>query len=139
MALPFDRIAEQIGQIGRGQLQPIVALPGGVAFATDYSITGRAGALAFSKAIARANLAAAEMRQLDTERYEDLYRALQRGIMDGSATHVTAGVLEKMAKLNGYIAPAKVEAAGKDGDALIPIEALRRLQSEADAEEERWK
>ena len=110
--ISFEAIAQQITQIGHGQLQSLVVLPEGIVFSKDYSISGRACGMAFKAAMSRqVNLEAAEMRQLDTERYEDLYRALQQGVMDGSATHVTAaaGVLEKKAKLNGYIAPAKVE------------------------------
>jgi len=64
--------------------------------------------MAFSKGLARMpNLAAADMRRLDTERYEDLYREPQPGIMDGSARHVDSAprVLENKARLNGYIAP----------------------------------
>jgi hypothetical protein len=108
LAYSFETIAEQITQIGRGQLQPIVALPAGVTFPADYSITGRACGMAFSKGLARMpNLAAADMRRLDSERYEDLYRALQPGIIDGSARHVdsAARVLENKARLNGYLAP----------------------------------
>ena len=79
-----------------------MVLPEGIVFSKDYRISGRACGMAFKAAMSRqVNLEAAEMRQLDTERYEDLYRALQQGVMDGSATHVTAaaGVLEKKAKL----------------------------------------
>ncbi len=86
----------------------MVPLPAGVSFPADYSITGRACGMAFSKGLARMpNLAAADMRRLDTERYEDLYRSLQQGIVEGSPRHVdsAARVLENKATLNGYIAP----------------------------------
>lgn len=129
--ISFEAIAQQITQIGRGQLQSLVLIPEGIVFSKDYSISGRACGMAFKAAMSRqVNLEGAEMRQLDTERYEDLYRALQQGVAEGSAHHVTAaaGLLEKKAKLNGYIAPIKIEGTGKDGAAMIPDEVWRRLQ-----------
>lgn len=79
------------------------------------------------------NLEAAEMRQLATVRYEDLYRAAQQGVIEGSAVHIKAAadVLEKQAKLNGYIAPQRLELSGKDGRA-ITIESLDKLIADAD-------
>ena len=69
MGLSFDAIAEQITRFGRGQAQPIVAIPEGVKFGPDYTISRQACHKAFKKAIAREpSLAVEEFRKLDNSR-----------------------------------------------------------------------
>lgn len=52
------------------------------------------------------------------------------------STHIRAAAdVEKQAKLNGYMAPTKSEATGKDGASLIPDEWWRRMQDAAKKEE----
>jgi hypothetical protein len=135
MGFTFESIAEHIRRVAAGKEKPMVDLRDGIDFPPDYSITGQACGHALSRALARVpNIEAAEMRQIDGERYEYLYGAAQPGVSKSSAQHIlaAASVLEKKAKLGGYAAPEKVELTGKDGEALIPIGALRQLEDEKD-------
>ena len=101
----FDAVAEQISRVGRGQAQPMVAIPDGVTFPSDYRITRQACHKAFKKAIARQPaLEVAEMRKLDTMRCEEMFMHLQQGIRKGNAraVEVAVKVLDHKAKINGY-------------------------------------
>jgi hypothetical protein len=81
MGLSFDSIAEQLSRFGRGLAAPIVALPEGLKFPSDYSISRQACHKAFRKAIAREPaLAIDELRKLDNSRSEELYLNLQPAI-----------------------------------------------------------
>ena len=51
MGLSFDAIADQITRVGRGLAQPIVAVPKGVTFPSDYTISKQACHKPFRKAI----------------------------------------------------------------------------------------
>jgi len=127
--ISFEAIAEQITQIGRGQLQPLVVLQG-VEFPPDYKISFSACAQAYKKGRDRLPvLEAAQMRDLFTERYEDLYRAAQPGVLANDPAHikVAADVTDKSAKLNGVIAPTKIEAAISGG---LTVEAMDKLIAE---------
>src|SRR5690349_21909671 len=74
IGLTFDAIAEQITRIGRGQAQPIVALPDSISFPADFQISRQACHKAFCKAIAREpSLAAEEFRKLDSARCEEMF------------------------------------------------------------------
>jgi hypothetical protein len=53
MGLSFDAISEQITRFGRGQAPSIVAIPEGIRFGPDYTISRPACHKAFKKAIAR--------------------------------------------------------------------------------------
>jgi hypothetical protein len=107
MGLSWDMIAEQITQVGRGLAQPLVSFPAGIRFAPDYSITYRGVAKAFNNGFRRMpNLEVEQMRRLDTERCEDIYRGLVPGIMRGEPPAGTTAVraLEHKARINGYAA-----------------------------------
>ncbi len=101
----FSLIAEHLTAIGRGEAQPMVPFPDGIEFPTGYSITYRAAAKAFSLAITRApTLEVEQMRRIDTERIEDIYRGLVTGIMRGEppSGSVAVRALEHKARINGY-------------------------------------
>jgi hypothetical protein len=73
---------------------------------------------AATRALARIPVAAAEqLRQVDSLRVEEMYRALRPGIERGDTRSIEAAlrVLAHKAKLNGYSAPSKLELTGKDG------------------------
>ncbi len=111
MGFPFQAIAEQITQIGRGEAQPLVPFTPGMAFPPDYSVSYRAAAKAFSKAFTRLpSLEAEEMRRIDTERCEDIYRGLVPGITRGDpASGATAiKALEHKARINGYASAQEI-------------------------------
>jgi hypothetical protein len=61
--------------------------------------------------------AAEQLRQVDSLRVEEMYRALRPGIERGDTRSIEAAlrVLAHRAKLNGYAAPQKLELTGKDG------------------------
>ena len=137
MGLSFDAIAEQITRVGRGQAQPIVPLPEGVKFAADYKISRQAVHKAFRRAIAREPaLAVDELRKLDLARSEEMFMNLQPAIRKGNARAIEVGLrlLDHAARINGYMAPARVELSGKDGGPLT-IESFRRLCEEAESAE----
>jgi hypothetical protein len=130
MGFTCQSIAEHIGRVAAGQEKPMVDLPDGIIFPPGYSITGQACGQALSRALARVpNLEAAELRQIDHDRYEYLYGAAQPGVSKASAQHIlaAANVLEKKAKLGGYAAPEKHAFTDKEGDDIISIEAINRL------------
>ena len=130
MGLSFDAIAEQITRLGRGQAQPIVAIPEGVTFPPDFQISRQACHKAFKKAIAREpSLAVEELRKLDTARCEEMFMNLQPGIRKGNARSVEAGVkvLGHSAKINGYAAPQRHELTGKDGKPLTLVQLLEAI------------
>jgi|SRR5208282_4167855 len=105
MGFSFQAIAEQITQVGRGEAQPLIPFTLGMTFPPDYSVSYRAAAKAFSRAFARMPaLEAEEMRRLDTERCEDIYRGLAPGIMRGDppSGSVAIRALEHKARINGY-------------------------------------
>jgi hypothetical protein len=130
MGLSFDAIAEQIGRVGRGQAQPIIALPTGVTFPPTYMISRQACAKAFKKALAREPaLAVDELRKLDTARAEELFLNLQPAIRKGSLRAVEVGIklLDHSARINGYAAPHRHELTGKDGTPLTLVQLLEAV------------
>jgi hypothetical protein len=127
MGLSFDAIAEQISRVARAEAQAMVAIPQGVTFPPDYTISRQACHEAFRKAIAREPaLEVEEFRKLDTVRCEDLFMNLQPAIRKGNARAVEVGikVLDHTAKINGYGAPQKHELTGKDGKPLTLVQLL---------------
>jgi hypothetical protein len=111
MGFSFHAIAEQITQVGRGEAQPLIPFTPSMAFPPDYIVSYRATAKAFSRAFARMPaLEAEEMRRLDTERCEDIYRGLAPGIMRGDppSGSVAIRALEHKARINGYIAVQEI-------------------------------
>jgi len=93
MGLSFETIAEQITRVGLGRAQPLVALPEGIKFPRDFHLTRQACHKAFKRALAREPaLAAAEFRQLDTLRCEEMFLNLQPGVRKGNPRAVEASV-----------------------------------------------
>lgn len=137
MGVSFHAIAEQLTQIGRGEAEPLVAFPPGLVFPPDYRINENACGRAFRNGFARLpNLEAEEMRKLDTERCEDIYRGLATGIMRGEpgSGAVAIRALAHKATINGYAAPAKIEVSGPAGGA-IEIEDTTAPLSEEERKE----
>ena len=130
MGLSFDAIAEQITRVGLGQATPLLAMPAGVTFPPDYTISKQACHKAFRKALAREPaLELEEMRKLDNARSEEMYMNLQPGIRKGSARSVEVGikVLDHAAKINGYVAPQRHQLTGKDGQPLTLVQLLEAV------------
>jgi hypothetical protein len=130
MGLSFDAIAEQLSRIGRGQAQPIGAMPDSVTFPPDYKISRQACHRAFRKAIAREpTFEVEEFRKLDTARCEEMFMNLQPGIRKGNPRAVEVGikVLDHSARINGYAAPQRHELTGKDGRPLNLVQLLEAV------------
>jgi hypothetical protein len=130
MGLSFGEIAEQITRVGRAQARPMVAMPDGVQFPTDYVITKQACHKAFRKAIAREpSLEVKEQRELDNARSEEMFMNLQPAIHKGNVRAIETGirVLDHSAKINGYAAPQKHELTGKDGKPLTLVQLLEAV------------
>jgi hypothetical protein len=101
----FCAIADQLTAVGRGQGQPMIPFPPGMTLPRDYSITYRGVSKAFNNGFRRMpNLEVEQMRRLDTERCEEIYRGLVPGIMRGDPPSGTVAVraLEHKARINGY-------------------------------------
>ena len=104
----------------------MVPLPAGAAFGEHYRISVQAVHRAFKRAIERAPNAEAEQhRKLDTERCEAMFFSLQAKIHLGDAKSIEAGVriLVHKARINGYVAPSKLEVTGAGA---IPITVIQR-------------
>lgn len=138
MGLSFDEISEQITLVGRGQAHPIVAIPEGLAFPPDYSISRQACHKAFKKAMGREpSIEVEEFRKLDTARCEEMLLNLQPGIRKGNVRSVEAGirVLGHTSRINGYAAAQKHELTGKDGKPLTLVQLLNAIGPIDDEEE----
>lgn len=106
--LSFEQIAGQIARVGRGQVQAMVAIPDGITFPPDYTISRQACHKAFRKAIAREpSLEVEELRKVDNARSEEIFLTLQPLIQKGNLRAVEVGikVLDHTAKIQGYAAP----------------------------------
>jgi hypothetical protein len=142
MGLSFESIAEQISLAGRGQAQSIVAIPEGVTFPANYTISRQACHGAFTKAIAREPILAVDaLRKLDQARTEEMWMGLQPGIRKGNPRAIEVGVkvLNHTAKIQGYAAPQKHELTGKDGKPLTLVqllEAVGPIEEEEDEDQE---
>jgi hypothetical protein len=135
LGLSFDDIAEQITKIGRGTAQAMVTLPDRIRFPPDYRISRQACCKAFRRAITREpNLAAHEMRLVDTERCENMFLALQSGIRKGDPRSIEVGVkvLSHRAEINGFKAAARVDMTGPGVTVLVQQEAAADAQAMAD-------
>ena len=114
----FATIAQQLTKVGRGEAQPVVEFPPGFTFPPDYSITAVACWKACQKALARGpRLRAQEMRDIDSDRLEDGILAAHKGINKGDpgALQALSRLITTKARLNGYLAPQKLEVSGKSG------------------------
>jgi hypothetical protein len=130
MGLSFDEVAEQITLVGRGRAHPIIAIPEGLTFPKDYTISRQACHKAFKKAIGREPaIEAEEFRKLDTARCEEMLMNLQPAIRKGNPRAVEVGVklLGHTARINGYAAAQKHELTGKDGKPLTLVQLLEAV------------
>jgi hypothetical protein len=126
----FQAIAQQITKVGRGEARPMVEFPPGIEFPTNYTISSVACWRACRRALARGpRLRAQEMRDLDTDRLEEGILAAQKGVKAGNPAalqNLTRLVLTR-ARINGYLAPQKMELSGKSGG---PLEVKQTEDSE---------
>jgi hypothetical protein len=139
MGLSFDAVSEQITRVGRGQAHPIVAIPEGVAFPPDYSVSRQACHKAFRKAIAREpSLAVDELRKLDNARSEEMLMNLQPAMRKGNARAIEVGIklLGHSARIHGYAAPQRHELTGRDGKPLTLVHLLEAIGPVSDDEKE---
>lgn len=139
MGLAFESIAEQITRVGRGQAQSVAAIPEGVTFPANYTISRQACHRAFTKAIARAPALAVEaLRKLDHARTEEMWMGLQPGIRKGNPRSIEVGVkvLNHTAKTQGYAAPQKHELTGKGGKPLTLVQLLEAVGPIPDEDQE---
>jgi hypothetical protein len=130
-------MAEQITRVGRGKSVALVAIPPGVTFPDDYSITRQACHKAFRKALARQPaLELEELRKLDNARSEEMFFNLQPGIRKGNVRAIEVGikVLDHSAKINGHAAPQRHELTGKDGKPLTLVQLLDAVGEIGDEE-----
>jgi hypothetical protein len=136
LGMSYSSIAEHITKVANRQQQSMIALPDGAVFGERYRISAQAIHRAFRRAIERAPNAEAEHhRKLDTERCESMFLSLQAGIRQGDTKSVEAGVrvLVHKAKINGYVAPSKLEVTG--AGAAIPITIIQRAVKALDRDE----
>jgi hypothetical protein len=133
MGLSLDEIAEQITRVGRGKGTAIVAVPPGVTFPDDYSISRQGCDDAFKRAIARQPVLERDAyRSLDNARTEEMYLNLQPGIRKGNPRAIEAGikVQDHSVKVNGYAAapqrPSESSPFG-DRDDRPTIATIRRI------------
>ena len=127
MGLSFEEMAEQITRVGRRKCPAMVAIPEGVTFPDDYSITRQACHKAFKRAIVRQPaLELEELRKLDNARSEEMFLNLQPGMRKGNLRAIEVGikVLDHSAKINGHAAPQRHELTGKDGKPLTLVQLL---------------
>jgi hypothetical protein len=137
MGLSFEEMAEQITRVGRGRSVALVAIPPGVTFPDDYTITRQACHKAFRKALARQPaLELEELRKLDNARSEEMFFNLQPGIRKGNVRAIEVGikVLDHSAKINGHAAPQRHELTGKDGKPLTLVQLLDAVGEIGDEE-----
>jgi hypothetical protein len=126
----FHGIAQQITKVGRGEAQPVVEFPPGIDFPPGYSISAVACWRACQKALARGpRLRAQEMRDIDSDRLEEGILAAQKSIKQGdpSALQNLSRLITTRARLNGYLAPQKLELSGKSGG---PVEIKKTDEAE---------
>jgi len=125
-------IAQVITEMGRGIRPDRLE---GVEYPPDYKISQQAVTLAFRRYCQRNPPPGLEqMRQIDTQRCDDIYRDMLpiiRGGGHGAALAADAATraLAHKARINGMDAPIKVAATDKQGRdfAPIPIETIRRI------------
>jgi hypothetical protein len=117
-------IAQVITEMGRG------IRPGrleGVEYPPNYSITHQSVTQAFRQYCKRNPLPGLEeMRRLDTQRCDDIYRAMLPMIRKGGrdsalAADAATRALAHKARINGMDAPIKIAATDRMGRDFIPI------------------
>src|ERR1700756_4091217 len=81
LGFSYEVIAQQITEVGRGLKAPLGPLPENLSFPPDYKITAMGCHKALSRALKRApRHEADELRQVDTDRCEEMYLRLSPGI-----------------------------------------------------------
>src|SRR5260370_34484858 len=126
LGMGYQAIADHIIGVARGQQKAIVPIPQDVQFPESYCISLQAVHRAFRRAIVRLpNAEAAELRQLDSERLDDMFLSLQQGIRQGDprSIEVSVRVLALKAEINGYKVPAPAEMTGPHVNVLVPEQA----------------
>jgi len=121
----FHSIAQQVTKVGLGEAQPVVEFPPRLTFPPDYSISAVACWQACQKALARGpRLRAQELRDIDSDRLEEGILATQKSVKQGdpAALQALSRLITTRARLNGYLAPQKLEVSGKSGG---PLEVKR--------------
>ena len=129
LGLRFSAIAEQLTRAGRGEHVPMVEIPEGLEFPSDYRISAQACHKAYTKALNREPALKAEaMRREDTDRCEEIFLSLQPGLRKGLPRHaeVAVKVLDHKARINGYASPTQIEVGGKSG-APVSIAVIRDM------------
>ena len=107
----------------------------GIEYPTDYKISQQAVQKAFRRYCQRNPLPGLEqMRQIDTQRCDDIYRSMLPMIRAGGrgsalAADAATRALAHKARINGMDAPIKIAATDRQGRdfAPIPIETIRRI------------
>ena len=114
-----------------------MAIPQGVTFPENYSISRQACHKAFQKALARQPaLELEELRKLDNARSEEMFLNLQPGIRKGNVRAIEVGikVLDHSAKINGHAAPQRHELTGRNGTPLTLVHLLDAVGEIGDEE-----
>ena len=133
IGLSFDKIADLITRVGRGQAQALVAMPELIVFPPNYQITRQACFKAFRKAIAREPaLELEELRKIDYARSEEMFLNLQPAIRNGIPRAIDTGIklLDHSARINGYAAQSR-ESNGIGGDIVTTGRKLSRQEVDA--------
>ena len=137
--LSFEEIAAQVTQLGCSESSAMVVMQEGViTFPPHFRISKQACFKAFRKAIGREpSIQVAELRKIDNERTEVMFRNLQPEIERGDLHAIETGikVLNHQAKINGYAAPERHELTGKDGRPLTLVQLLEAVGPIEDEEQ----
>jgi len=130
--LSQKQIAQVVTEMGRG------IRPGrleGIEYPPDYGVTDVGVLKAFRRYCQRNPVPGlAELRRVDTQRCEDIFRSLLPTIAKGGregaiAADAAVRALAHKARINGLEAPVKVRATDAQGRTLtpIPIETVRKI------------
>jgi hypothetical protein len=131
LGMSYQAIADHMMGVAQKQQMAMVPIPQDVQFPAGYSISMQAIHRAFRRAIVRLpNAEAAELRKLDSERLDDLYLSLQKGIRQGDprCIEVSVRVLALKAEINGYKSPARGEMTGAQVNVLVQQQAAADAQ-----------
>jgi hypothetical protein len=134
LGLTFRDIADQLTRIGRGEAQPLTAMPEGVSFPPDYRISASACHKAYLK-LTRSEpaLQVEALRALSAARCEEMYLSLQPALRKGDARAVTAAVklLDHLAKLFGCYEAQQIDVRDTRGNA-VSFRVMQEIAAEID-------
>ena len=128
MGLPFDAIAEQISRVGRGEAQALVAIPQGITFPADYTISRQACHKAFRKAIAASQ--PWKWKSLANSIPRALRSLYEFNLASAKVTRVPSkwgSCSYHSARINGYAAPQRHELTGKGRKPLTLVQLLQAV------------